>query len=683
MRSPDSQITTVSTLTSGAQVMGIDESGMGTVLSILSNMYSDGSFAVVREYASNAFDSHVEAGNSDPILVTSPSFLNPALVVQDFGVGLSGDEVLNVYAKYGASTKRNTNEQIGSFGIGAKSAFTVGTQFVVTAIKNSEKTVALFALDSSGAPTVNILSTELTDEPNGVKVEIGVKDINGINNAISKLFSTWAPGTVLVDGVEPASIWAKASPVAEDIHIVWKETQYDDSAWMVVMGGVSYQLNSSVVNAISMRNRNIIQKIRNSYAKVILTVPIGSVDITPSREELRVTDKTIATIEDMVTRFHTMLPGWIEDQIQESKSFIEAIINRSKMVTHLGYSSHNLLDHTTWQGKRIPTAMVTLDEPSERIVLSNRRHPASAKRYKEVNIFPGQEINHYLFVVNTPPKRVRSVQLAAKPYLTQASSEPVDARITTVVTVSAQSLQKDWLDTKDPAVKTVDFEDFIKEWKPQTVRRASSATLYTTEEGDNLTAKEISDLNEPVLYFWHGEARPNSGNHLIGILSQTNMIIYLRPTQKAEVFLKKVPQAKHAAPHMRKAAEDVLANMTQNDADIVAANHFLSNVSRDVVSFLTDHENEITSQAVRKLIGTYRKSLELTRSTLHSRIENLKYAAGYLNKVPDWNPSVITLDTYTKVQEGLPLLFIYREIRYRNTPLGDQHVIDYVNSINL
>src|SRR6266849_8491156 len=160
MQQPASEVTTVSTLAAGAHVMGIDAAGMGTVLSILSNMYSDGSLAVVREYASNALDSHIEAGNPDPILITSPSFLNPTLTVQDFGTGLSGDEVLNVYAKYGASTKRGTNDQIGSFGIGAKSAFTVGGQFVVTAVKDSEKTVALFALNDDGAPTVNILASD-------------------------------------------------------------------------------------------------------------------------------------------------------------------------------------------------------------------------------------------------------------------------------------------------------------------------------------------------------------------------------------------------------------------------------------------------------------------------------------------------------------------------------------------
>jgi len=50
-----------------------------------------------------------------------------------------------VYARYGASTKRGTNDQVGAFGLGCKSAFTLGQQFVVTAVKDGQRTVALFA----------------------------------------------------------------------------------------------------------------------------------------------------------------------------------------------------------------------------------------------------------------------------------------------------------------------------------------------------------------------------------------------------------------------------------------------------------------------------------------------------------------------------------------------------------
>jgi hypothetical protein len=127
--------------------MTLDPEGMAHLTHVLTNLYSDKHLAVLREYSTNALDSHVTAGNPAPIEVTLPGALNPTLVITDHGAGLSRDDIVNVYAKYGASTKRATNNQIGSFGLGAKSAFTIGGQFVVTATKDRRRTVADIALD--------------------------------------------------------------------------------------------------------------------------------------------------------------------------------------------------------------------------------------------------------------------------------------------------------------------------------------------------------------------------------------------------------------------------------------------------------------------------------------------------------------------------------------------------------
>jgi HSP90 family molecular chaperone len=136
---------------SSGTAMSIDPSGMAHVMSILTNLYADAPLAVLREYATNARDSHVAAGTDRPIEVDLPSDLNPTLVIRDFGVGLSEAEIIDVYARYGASTKRDTNDQVGAFGLGCKSAFTLGQQFVVTAVKDGQRTVALFALSGDGA----------------------------------------------------------------------------------------------------------------------------------------------------------------------------------------------------------------------------------------------------------------------------------------------------------------------------------------------------------------------------------------------------------------------------------------------------------------------------------------------------------------------------------------------------
>ena len=79
---------------------------------------------MVQEYLSNAKDACIEVGkDSDAIEVTLPTSLNPQFCVRDYGVGMSDERVKDVFVRYGISTKRETNKQLGCFGIGAKSGW--------------------------------------------------------------------------------------------------------------------------------------------------------------------------------------------------------------------------------------------------------------------------------------------------------------------------------------------------------------------------------------------------------------------------------------------------------------------------------------------------------------------------------------------------------------------------------
>src|ERR1035437_354600 len=101
----------------------IDDAGMPMVFSILrKNMYTTPKRIIFQEYANNARDTHVAIGTPDlPIKVYTPTAESPYLKIQDFGPGMNPDEIKNTFLSYGASTKRHTNEYIGSFGLGAKS----------------------------------------------------------------------------------------------------------------------------------------------------------------------------------------------------------------------------------------------------------------------------------------------------------------------------------------------------------------------------------------------------------------------------------------------------------------------------------------------------------------------------------------------------------------------------------
>lgn len=185
--------------------MSIDQESLAHIMNLLTDLYSDRQMAVIREYASNALDSHIEAGNPDPIEVTLPTSFNPNLIITDRGVGLTVDDMRDIYSMYGRSTKRDTNDAVGMLGLGCKSGLTYALSFTVTAVKNGVRTVAVVTKDSDGVGIIKILDTMATDEPNGVTVSIPVDsyDISSFRYKADQLFKFWKPGTVLVNGEEP------------------------------------------------------------------------------------------------------------------------------------------------------------------------------------------------------------------------------------------------------------------------------------------------------------------------------------------------------------------------------------------------------------------------------------------------------------------------------------------------
>ena len=99
--------------------MSLDLDSAQILMQMLSkNLYSDAIGSTIRECASNALDSHRRAGVDDPIIVSFK--INDSrdyeFSVEDFGIGLDDDDVKNIISKYGKSTKRNSNIELGMMG---------------------------------------------------------------------------------------------------------------------------------------------------------------------------------------------------------------------------------------------------------------------------------------------------------------------------------------------------------------------------------------------------------------------------------------------------------------------------------------------------------------------------------------------------------------------------------------
>lgn len=146
--------------------------------SILSSgLYANKIRAVIRELSCNATDSHVAAGRGDtPFDVHLPNALEPHFSIRDYGTGLSHEQVTQIYTTYFESTKTNSNSFIGALGLGSKSPFSYTDNFTVTAIQNGKKGIYTAFINETGVPSIALMMTEATEEPNGVEVKFAVTD---------------------------------------------------------------------------------------------------------------------------------------------------------------------------------------------------------------------------------------------------------------------------------------------------------------------------------------------------------------------------------------------------------------------------------------------------------------------------------------------------------------------------
>lgn len=95
----------------------INKKATNLVMNMLDELYDNPVDAAIREYVSNAYDANVEAGSTEPVHLHVPTEDEPYLEVSDTGNGLDYLGIVSVFANFGTSTKRDSNEFIGGFGI--------------------------------------------------------------------------------------------------------------------------------------------------------------------------------------------------------------------------------------------------------------------------------------------------------------------------------------------------------------------------------------------------------------------------------------------------------------------------------------------------------------------------------------------------------------------------------------
>jgi len=340
-----------------------NDAGLAHIFNVLRNqLYSDKVTAVMREYSTNGTDAHIEAGcPNTPIEITLPTRLNPNFSVRDFGTALNEQEIQDVYAFYGESTKRNTNQQTGMIGIGSKSAFAYGDNFVIHSFIDGKKSIYNAFIDPSQIGQISKIGEEKTDERNGVEIVVPVKDrdIEEFQKKAKKLFKYFKVKPV----IKGASIdlESKKEVLFSGDDWIWTKSEgrrysysYDneDSEPVAIMGNIGYPIDSSDVNlgGDDSELRNLL------VGNLKLEFDIGDLEISASREKLQYTDYTRQNIVKKLRKVRDEIVETVKKEFVDCKTMFDAkcLYGSINDFSSGLYELRGILtDNLTWKGKKI------------------------------------------------------------------------------------------------------------------------------------------------------------------------------------------------------------------------------------------------------------------------------------------------------------------------------------------
>ena len=290
-----------------------------TAFAILSSgLYSNKFKAILRELGCNAYDSHVEAGYPEkPFTVHLPTRLNPILSVRDYGIGLVHDDVMNLYTTYFESTKNNSNDFVGCMGLGSKSPFSYTKNFTITSIKDGWKGVYSAFIGDQGVPNIIQLTSEKTDEHNGLEVSFAVDNRRDIQQFRHEIADTYK--------------WFKTHPkiTGDEVHIPkieYSEENIIDGASLTTETGYyakSYAVMGNVAYPIKIPDgEDVPKEVRNLYENngFVIRFEIGDLDIAASREELGYVPHTIESLTKKAEEIMLALEVYVENKIKPAKT---------------------------------------------------------------------------------------------------------------------------------------------------------------------------------------------------------------------------------------------------------------------------------------------------------------------------------------------------------------------------
>lgn len=303
--------------------VGIDKSNLDFITTLLtSNLYSKPLESFFRETVSNAYDSHVEVGTEEHILLLiedAKEYNTYRISIRDYGVGLSPERFDKIYKNVGSSTKRESNDYIGMFGIGRFSCLSCADVANITSYYNGVK-YSYLMYKNGGGINIDKISETAGDYKNGLEVSIkkyigNYMDFRTAINSLclfDKLFITYKGEHHYIKSIV-------------DEFNNRKVVNFNTFSCCNILS--SYATYFKVGRVLYTRDTDNDGNSMKTSSGIIIDLPIGSVDITPNREALQYTDYTNKEILLRITKVKEELQELVNNKIHKDITLTELCNN--------------------------------------------------------------------------------------------------------------------------------------------------------------------------------------------------------------------------------------------------------------------------------------------------------------------------------------------------------------------
>ena len=308
---------------------GVRSEDMGLILEILrSKMYSNPIGSICREISSNSRDANREAGNSNPIEISirDSIWLESDLVIafKDEGLGISPERIGDVFVNYGASTKRNTNDQTGGFGLGAKTPFSYSDNFTIITIVDSIRYVYTAVIEEGKRGKLYLLEKQETEDLDGTTILIPLQEDDREEFEKESIRATvfWEtqPNYINFESFEDEEdkkkLQIESLYVHEDCEIVSQDCF--NSKYNLLIDQIIYPLDDEQIKFAE-----------NHWAfdnTILLKFNTGDLTISANRESVQYDPQTIEAINGKFENFLNHIEKKIQERIETAPDYLHACI---------------------------------------------------------------------------------------------------------------------------------------------------------------------------------------------------------------------------------------------------------------------------------------------------------------------------------------------------------------------